>query len=457
MLTDYIIMPGDHYQAACDKIRERTGKTDMIRSGDMATEIDNIPRGVELPSIADDVLGTAYDLAENKQLIDADGNIVTGTLIEVPPGSYLFGMYDHEVNGTKGDTTFKVAATWNVDALNGVIVRNGAHPAVRNVPTALLGDAECSDVAKGKTFTSAAGYLAVGTREESSGGVELPTIAEDVLGTASDLAEGKQLIDADGNIVTGEVKTYSTYGNPCTPEEVAGLVSFNRQEDGPILIRDGYIDLQASLSKFGDATADDVVKGKTFTSSAGLKTEGKINLSLLYEGEHEFKDGKIHTYFKPIGDCVVRSGTQYAGDIINGDELGDATAADVAAGKTFTSTEGLKVTGTMEVSGGGLTVKSGTTTSGTINTGLSEIEEFFIYKESQRETGLIHLHYSKEGGTSYLYASAWSTMMYGSKTIANGTTVATVSGGSITLPSSTATSGGLSSGVTYKWIAVGTE
>lgn len=332
MLTDYIIMPGDHYQAACDKIRERTGKTDMIRSGDMADEIDNIPRGMELP-----------------------------------------------------------------------------------------------------------------------------TIAEDVLGTASDLAEGKQLIDADGNIVTGEVKTYSTYGNPCTPEEVASLVSFNRQEDGPILIRDGYIDLQASLSKFGDATAADVVKGKTFTSSAGLKVEGEINLFLLYEGRHDFRDGEIHTYFKPIGDCVVRSGTQYAGAIINGDELGDATAADVAAGKTFTSTEGLKVTGTMEVSGGGLTVKSGTTTSGTINTGLSEIEEFFIYKESQSATGLIHLHYSKEGGTSYLYASAWSTMMYGSKTITNGTTVATVSGGSITLPSSTATSGGLSSGVTYKWIAVGTE
>lgn len=108
-------------------------------------------------------------------------------------------------------------------------------------------------------------------------------------------------------------------------------------------------------------------------------------------------------------------------------------------------------------SSAGLVVKSGTTTSATIATGLSSIEEFFIYKETQTATGLIHLHYSKTGGTSYMYASAWSTNNYGTKTITNATTAPTISGGSITLPSSTATSGGLSSGVTYKWTAIGTE
>lgn len=108
-------------------------------------------------------------------------------------------------------------------------------------------------------------------------------------------------------------------------------------------------------------------------------------------------------------------------------------------------------------SGSGLVVKSGTTTSATIATGLSSIEEFFIYKETQTATGLIRLHYSKTGGTSYMYASAWSTNNYGTKTITNATTAPTISGGSITLPSSTATSGGLSSGVTYKWTAIGTE
>ena len=54
-----------------------------------------------------------------------------------------------------------------------------------------------------------------------------------------------------------------------------------------------------------------------------------------------------------------------------------------------------------------MVIKSGTTTSNTINTGLSNIEQFFIYKESLNTTGLIHLHYTKSA-TSRMYASAWS-------------------------------------------------
>lgn len=41
-LTDYIIMPGADYQAACDKIREKSGKTDLIKSSDLASEIEAI-------------------------------------------------------------------------------------------------------------------------------------------------------------------------------------------------------------------------------------------------------------------------------------------------------------------------------------------------------------------------------------------------------------------------------
>lgn len=107
--------------------------------------------------------------------------------------------------------------------------------------------------------------------------------------------------------------------------------------------------------------------------------------------------------------------------------------------------------------GKGLVIKSGTTTSRTIDTGLSEIETFFIYKETQTATGLIHLHYIKEGGTSRMYASAWSTNSWGSKTITNGTGGVSVNGGTLTISDTSATSGGLTSNLTYKWVAVGTE
>ena len=44
-LTDYVIMPGQDYQDACDSIRAKTGKTDLIKSGEMATEIGSISGG----------------------------------------------------------------------------------------------------------------------------------------------------------------------------------------------------------------------------------------------------------------------------------------------------------------------------------------------------------------------------------------------------------------------------
>lgn len=44
-LTDYVIMPGTDYQAICDAIRAKTGKTDVIKSGDAATEIESINVG----------------------------------------------------------------------------------------------------------------------------------------------------------------------------------------------------------------------------------------------------------------------------------------------------------------------------------------------------------------------------------------------------------------------------
>ena len=44
-MTDYVIMPKQDYQGACDAIRAKTGKTDLIKSGDMAAEIEEIKTG----------------------------------------------------------------------------------------------------------------------------------------------------------------------------------------------------------------------------------------------------------------------------------------------------------------------------------------------------------------------------------------------------------------------------
>lgn len=44
-MTDYVLMPGAHYQAICDAVRERTGMKDTLRSGDLPQEILNISGG----------------------------------------------------------------------------------------------------------------------------------------------------------------------------------------------------------------------------------------------------------------------------------------------------------------------------------------------------------------------------------------------------------------------------
>lgn len=129
------------------------------------------------------------------------------------------------------------------------------------------------------------------------------------------------------------------------------------------------------------------------------------------------------------------------------------SAADLREGKQLIDADGNVVTGTM---GEGMVIKSGTTTNRAINTGLSDIEQFYIYKESQTGTGLIHLHYTKTA-TSRMYASAWATTGYGTKTITNGTGGVTVSGGTITISATQAAQGALTSNVTYKWTAIGKE
>ena len=44
-MSGYAIMPYDDYKSACDAIREYSGKSDVIKSGDMAAEITAIGSG----------------------------------------------------------------------------------------------------------------------------------------------------------------------------------------------------------------------------------------------------------------------------------------------------------------------------------------------------------------------------------------------------------------------------
>lgn len=44
-MTDYVLMPGTHYQDICQAVREKTGKEALLRSGELADEIRGMTGG----------------------------------------------------------------------------------------------------------------------------------------------------------------------------------------------------------------------------------------------------------------------------------------------------------------------------------------------------------------------------------------------------------------------------
>ena len=149
-----------------------------------------------------------------------------------------------------------------------------------------FGDATASDVAKGKTFTSAAGVSVVGTREAESGGID----TSDATATASDIAQGKTAY-VNGEKVTGMISKTSNIANADatvkqirkTPMVGSSYYEIEMQATGTTApgsgkhIFDGEsvkLSLDVNSSKFGNAAAENVLKGKTFTSSAGLSVTG---------------------------------------------------------------------------------------------------------------------------------------------------------------------------------------
>lgn len=64
--------------AIADAIRSKTGGTTKLTLDQMAIEIEGIETGIELPTLSNE--GSASDLLSGKQLIDQEGNVVTGTI-----------------------------------------------------------------------------------------------------------------------------------------------------------------------------------------------------------------------------------------------------------------------------------------------------------------------------------------------------------------------------------------
>ena len=102
--------------------------------------------------------------------------------------------------------------------------------------------------------------------------------------------------------------------------------------------------------------ASDLAKGITAHGANGELVTGNLKENNLHSDSTTVDEyiTALNNYVKLSGeaknDTIIRQGTVYS-LLAKQSEFGDALASDVAKGKTFTSADGFKVTGTMKSGG----------------------------------------------------------------------------------------------------------
>lgn len=84
-MSELIVTERENIVAIADAVRNKTGNTNEMSLGGIVSGINGIETGIDLPTLSNE--GAASDLLSGKELIDDEGNVVTGT-IGTYDGSY---------------------------------------------------------------------------------------------------------------------------------------------------------------------------------------------------------------------------------------------------------------------------------------------------------------------------------------------------------------------------------
>lgn len=202
------------------------------------------------------------------------------------------------------------------------------------------------------------------------------------------------------------------------------------------------IGVEVDCSDFGNAVAANVLSGKTFTATPGLKVHGTM------------ASKEAETITPGVDDQTIAANQYLAGaQTIKGDS--NLVAANIKSGVSI-----FGVIGTLEAGSTGKTVKTGSftgaETEAVIETGLSSISAFMVYDTagSLHAEGLVCAFIDAEGGISGRGIGCTSYSSYFKNVGVTDTNVLKVSGGTITVLASSTGYKPISN-ETYKWYAVG--
>lgn len=216
------------FTAIADSIRAKGNVSYNIKADDFPEKImELVEGGVTLPTLTNP--GTEDDLLLYKELIDENGNIVTGKLKEIINS---FSLYD-DVEVVIDDGIIELFAPFIEDA----IVRTGCESRL-GISASEFGDALPEDVAEGKIFTSASGLRALGTFKPEV--YEPPNIEttypEGAFIPVQSFTDGKQyaLIGTiDGQMKYINTSTYNNYTMNATnidiQEEIEDYILFSSE------------------------------------------------------------------------------------------------------------------------------------------------------------------------------------------------------------------------------------
>lgn len=383
-------------------------------------------------AVADDILKgkTAY----------ANGRKITGT---------------HECAGDTSETVEQATPTIKVS--NSGLITATAEQIAGYVKAGTKSATKQLTTQAAKTYTPGTSDQTIASGKYLSG---VQTIEGDSNLVASNIKSGVSIFGVAGSYAGENTEGIDTSDATATAADIAkGATAYvNGEKITGTHECEGGIDTSDAT-----ATATDMASGKTAYVN-GEKITGTLSniISLpLTNGTPQYNSGNdqgIGVKCTNTTKCILDKNSNVVA-YAKASEFGDATAEDVAAGKTFTSAAGLLVTGTREESAGesaeGYVIKTGTVTNeNVIETGLSYIKQICLYRKTFTSQGLLCYMYNDELGGIYTYCTNYSSY---AKSAGHGQTTDDYRDGGTFTYGMTGTTNKMANGVEYTWIAIGEE
>jgi hypothetical protein len=303
-MAQFAIMPIEDYRRACDAIREKTGGTEGITSGELEAQILSIETGTQLPVLVSP--GVAANLLAGKQLIDQEGNVVDGAMPEVElakPVVKLGGKYGNGNNSqiyvsvtqspgyVSGGTTEAYATVPNMTqprtvtpSLQPQTIRCNGYMMLTNIlveaiPEEIVPDwnrvtATAADVRTGKSIATTDGIVD-GTMPD----VPLPTLMFRVL-PQNGMFEVEMFQEKQGYTIQQSSKVRMDAFRFITPEgnEKTGTLAYNGATSGNI---DGLnstsFNVPEGYTEGGEITFDDTALAARLDGIQGTTSEGTLD------------------------------------------------------------------------------------------------------------------------------------------------------------------------------------